>query len=109
MHHQCGIKLKNLKPLNFQFCQLNTRGSVISENINSNSAVIDCFFDARILNDLVWQIHLLTGNIVKHYVKQTSKQYSYDTSWETAVQKYYFVALTASRFPYVKLYPSPVG
>ena len=53
IHHQFGIHLKKMKPFNFQFCPLNTSGCVISENINSNSTVTDCFFDVKIHYDLV--------------------------------------------------------
>ena len=53
-HQQCGIPLKKVNPFNFRFCPSNVYGRVISEDINSNSTVSDCFFYALIQNDLVW-------------------------------------------------------
>ena len=56
IHHQCGIHLKKVKPLNFRFYHQTpppkARGTwVISENVNSNSTVIDCLTNVNYLTN----------------------------------------------------------
>ena len=60
LHLQDVEYTKKSGAINFQIGLLNAPGCVISEKCKQHSAATDCFYNAEIQNELVWQIHLLT-------------------------------------------------
>ena len=95
-----------MKLFNLWFCTPNT--PLISENINSNTTVIDYFLelsDAQIQNDLIDMVNIFAD--CKGMLNRLASNIHFilHATWEPIVRKDYFVVSTTSRFPCVMLCP----